>query len=229
MENLVAMLTANDYTRTDRAFSKPLIVHAVAGAGKTSLIRRFMKENAQVSAQTHGTPDPPNLTRKMITKVTAPKSNHFNILDEYCAFPLKGSWDACFADPLQHPDFAQEPHFIKETTHRFGPETCELIKSLGIPICPLGPSQVLTIKGLFEGEIFGKVICLDSDIAALACRHRIPISQPKQTIGLEFPTVTVLSSLPLSQVEDVTGAYISLTRHTKELHVRAPPETHSTA
>ena len=99
MEHLIALLTANGYTRTDSPLSKPLVVHAVAGAGKTTLIRDFLRTHSMTNAQTLGTPDKPNLTRKMIRQYSMPRANHFNILDEYCAQPLKGSWDAVFADP----------------------------------------------------------------------------------------------------------------------------------
>ena len=92
MDTLISLLTANGYSRTDLPISKPLVVHAVAGAGKTTLIREFLKLHPSVNAQTLGTPDKPNLSRKMIRQYSMPKANHFNILDEYCAQPLKGSW-----------------------------------------------------------------------------------------------------------------------------------------
>lgn len=155
MDRLIDLLTANGYSRTDHPISKPLVIHAVAGAGKTTLIRQFLKENPAINAQTLGTPDKPNLSRKMIRPHTGPKANHFNILDEYCAQPLKGSWDAVFADPLQHPDYALEPHFIKETSHRLGPSTCRLISELGILIYPGAEDQLVTRKGVFEGELYG--------------------------------------------------------------------------
>nr|BAU68242.1 25 kDa protein [Cactus virus X] len=224
METLTALLIANGYTRTDLPISKPLVIHAVAGAGKTTLIRQFLHQHSATNAQTLGTPDKPNLSRKMIRQFSMPKANHFNIvvtvlsslaleqvedstalyialtrhtLDEYCAQPLKGSWDAVFADPLQHPDYALEPHFIKETSHRLGPSTCELISSLGILIYPDSEDQVVTRKGVFESELFGVVIALDEAIFQLAGRHGLKPLCPKATIGLQFP---------------------------KELHVRCPTE-----
>lgn len=66
MDRLIDLLTANGYSRTDHPISKPLVIHAVAGAGKTTLIRQFLKENPAINAQTLGTPDKPNLSRKMI-------------------------------------------------------------------------------------------------------------------------------------------------------------------
>lgn len=227
MEHLISLLIANGYTRTDTPITKPLVVHAVAGAGKTTVIRQFLKESPAVNAQTLGTPDKPNLTRKMIRQYSMPKANHFNILDEYCAQPLKGSWDAVFADPLQHPDFTLEPHFIKETSHRLGRSTCELISSLGIFMLPDAEDQPVNIQGVFEGEIHGVVIALDEYIHKLAARHGLKPFCPKATIGLQFPIVTVLSSLPLEQVDDSTGLYIALTRHTQALHVRCPTEAHA--
>lgn len=229
MDILTSLLTANGYNRTDHPLSKPLVVHAVAGAGKTSLIREFMKVHPAVNAQTHGTPDKPNLSRKMIRQYSIPKANHFNILDEYCALPVKGSWDAVFADPLQHPDHALEPHFIKETSHRLGAQTCKLISDLGILIYPGAEDQPVVRKGVFEGELFGTVIALDQQIHDLAQRHGVRTFCPQATIGQQYPVVTVLSSNPLESVEDSTALYIALTRHTKELHVRCPPPPYPTS
>ena len=191
METLTALLIANGYTRTDLPISKPLVIHAVAGAGKTTLIRQFLHQHSATNAQTLGTPDKPNLSRKMIRQFSMPKANHFNILDEYCAQPLKGSWDAVFADPLQHPDYALEPHFIKETSHRLGPSTCELISSLGILIYPDSEDQVVTRKGVFESELFGVVIALDEAIFQLASRHGLKPLCPKATTGFSFAKYTV--------------------------------------
>ena len=229
MDTLISLLTTNGYSRTDLPISKPLVVHAVAGAGKTTLIREFLRLHPSVNAQTLGTPDKPNLSRKMIRQYSMPKANHFNILDEYCAQPLKGSWDAVFADPLQHPDFAVEPHFIKETSHRLGAQTCQLISDLGILIYPGAEDQPVSRKGVFEGELYGTVIALDSYIRDLAQRHGVKTLCPKATIGQQYPVVTVLSSLPLESVENSTELYIALTRHTQELHVRCPNPPHPSA
>ncbi|QIL68841.1 triple gene block protein 1 [Papaya virus X] len=228
MEKLIEILTADGYSRTDLPISKPLVIHAVAGAGKTETIRRFLKVWPATNAQTLGTPDKPNISRKMIRAFTGPKANMFNILDEYCAVPLKGSWDAVFADPLQHPDHALDPHFTKSVSHRVGPETCDILSDIGIEVTSVGESQTVSRTGVFDGELHGVLIALDLEIERLVRNHGLPVLCPRSTIGLQFPKVTVLSSIPLTHIEDVTSVYIALTRHTKELHVRAPPDPDTT-
>nr|BDX36186.1 triple gene block protein 1 [Plantago asiatica mosaic virus]BDX36191.1 triple gene block protein 1 [Plantago asiatica mosaic virus] len=225
MDVVVTALTANNFQRTSTPISKPLVVHAVAGAGKTTLIQNLLPDHPNLSAQTAGTPQPPNLTGAFIRKLTCPEPNKINLLDEYVALqPLKGSWDVVLADPLQHPGLALRPHFIKSVSHRLCPETTKLISKL---ICPCTSSRsensTIQFSGLFDGPLLGTIIALDSTTQALLRTHRAPFLCPTAALGLEFDVVTVVSSQPLEEVQDKVGLYISLSRHRHQLHVRSPP------
>nr|BDX36181.1 triple gene block protein 1 [Plantago asiatica mosaic virus] len=225
MDVVVTALTANNFQRTSTPISKPLVVHAVAGAGKTTLIQNLLPDHPNLSAQTAGTPQPPNLTGAFIRKLTCPEPNKINLLDEYVALqPLKGSWDVVLADPLQHPGLALRPHFIKSVSHRLCPETTKLISRL---ICPCTSSRsensTIQFSGLFDGPLLGTIIALDSTTQALLRTHRAPFLCPTAALGLEFDVVTVVSSQPLEEVQDKVGLYISLSRHRHQLHVRSPP------
>nr|BDX36176.1 triple gene block protein 1 [Plantago asiatica mosaic virus] len=225
MDVVVTALTANNFQRTSTPISKPLVVHAVAGAGKTTLIQNLLPDHLNLSAQTAGTPQPPNLTGAFIRKLTCPEPNKINLLDEYVALqPLKGSWDVVLADPLQHPGLALRPHFIKSVSHRLCPETTKLISKL---ICPCTSSRsensTIQFSGLFDGPLLGTIIALDSTTQALLRTHRAPFLCPTAALGLEFDVVTVVSSQPLEEVQDKVGLYISLSRHRHQLHVRSPP------
>nr|BAU45635.1 triple gene block protein1 [Hydrangea ringspot virus]BAU45641.1 triple gene block protein1 [Hydrangea ringspot virus] len=225
MDTLVSELQRLGYTRTNLPLSRPLVIHAVAGAGKSTLLRHLLTLPQPFYVQTHGIPDPPNLSQRYIRPANVPLSNHFNILDEYPAVPVKGSWDALIADPLQHPENCLPPHFTRNVTHRFGPDTCSLLSSLGIDIvsAPDSEQDTLTLSPIFEGTLQGQILALDTDCARLLEAHGVPFLCPRKVLGLEFPTVTVVSLSPLKQHPSPQELYIALTRHRKELHVLAPP------
>nr|AMY62719.1 triple gene block protein 1 [Plantago asiatica mosaic virus] len=224
MDVILSTLTSNNFQRTNTPISKPLVVHAVAGAGKTTLIQNLLPNHPNLSAQTAGTPQSPNLTGAYIRILTGLEVNKLNLLDEYAALqPLKGSWDVVLADPLQHPGLALRPHFVKSISHRLCPETTKLISKL---ICPCtssrSDSSIIQFSGLFEGPLLGTIIALDSTTQNLLQAHRAPFLCPTTALGLEFDTVTVVSARPLEEIQDKVGLYISLSRHRTQLHVRSP-------
>lgn len=229
MNHFINLLIEEGYVRTNEILTDTLVVHAVAGAGKSTLIRKFILQHPHARAYTHGVPDPPNLEGRFIQAFKGPDSTHFNILDEYCAEPLSGSWNVLIADPLQHKSQALRPHYIKKTSHRLGKATCSLLTSVGLEVTSEKEEDVVDYRGVFEGPLFGTVIALDSTARTLLCRHGIQPLCPSEVLGSEFDEVTVVSELPLHQVRLKHSLYIALTRHRKSLHVRAPPLPHSTS
>lgn len=220
---LTNLLTSKGFVRTNRPLSKPLVVHAVAGAGKSTVIREFLQEVFNSSGQTLGIPDPPTLEGAYIKAATVPLSNHFNILDEYSVQPLRHSWDAVFSDPLQNPAHPVRPHFICTVSHRLGPEVCDLLRDLGISISSSGSrSQTVFRGGVFESELKGTLIALDEEIRDLLTAHALNPVCPHEVLGRELPVVTVLSSQPIPNIKDRSGLYIALTRATDELRILAP-------
>lgn len=230
MNSLINLLEESGYSRTPVPLTTPLVVHAVAGAGKSSLIRSFLSGNPNARAFTTGVPDTRNLLGASIQAFDPnPPSHTFNILDEYPQGAGKGSFQALFADPLQHSNISsiRQPHFIKTTSHRLGPSTAELLTQLGFTVEGLGTAQVVSSEPIFGSTIKGQVIALDDLIADYLSAHRCPFKRPLQTLGAEFPVVTVLSSVPLREVCCKEHLYVALSRHTSELHVRDPSHTFS--
>lgn len=228
MNHFINLLTEEGYVRTNEILSDSLIVHAVAGAGKSTLIRKFISQHPQARAYTHGVPDPQNLEGRFIQGYQNPNPAHFNILDEYCAEPTPSFWNVLIADPLQHEASALRPHFIKRVSHRLGEATCSLLTEVGLHISSSKVEDLVDYQGIFEGPIFGTVIALDTTVRALLVRHGLHPLCPTEVLGLEFDEVTVVSELPLHQVRSKHLLYIALTRHRKVLHVRAPPLTDTT-
>ncbi|AUG45969.1 TGB1 [Babaco mosaic virus] len=227
MNHFIEVLTAQGFVRTNEPISEPLVVHAVAGAGKSSLVRQYISENPNSRAFTHGVPDPPNLTGRFIRPFRGPIEGCFNILDEYSAEPIVGNWQVLIADPLQHKPQALTPHYIKETSHRLGSNTCALLTSLGIRVNSTRTDDFVDYSGIFDKPLFGEVIALDRPTLDLLESHGILPHCAQKVLGQEFHTTTVLSSVPLNLVREKHLLYIALTRHKHKLHVRAPALTHT--
>lgn len=226
MNHFINLLLTKGFVRTNEPLESTLVVHAVAGAGKSTLIRQFLSEHPNARAYTHGIPDPPNLTGRCIQPFKTPSPEHFNILDEYCAEPITATWDVLIADPLQHKNLPRRPHYIKATSHRLGPDTCALLREVGIEVTPRESADKVVSSGIFEKPLYGEIISLDRPTLDLLRAHNLNPKCPQEVLGQEFPVVTVVSSIPLSQVRLKYQVYIALTRHLEELHVRAPANPH---
>lgn len=223
MNTLSNLLLSEGYQRTPRPLSEPIVVHAVAGAGKSTLIRKLLKQSDNFRAHTNGPPDPPTLDCTSILPFTSnPPQHTYNILDEYPLGQPKG-YKALFADILQHRNNHQQPHFIKTSSHRLGKTTTDFIQEhLTIPIEGTGSAELKSVLPVLGSPLFGTLIALTPEIARLLESHGAKFYCPDQVLGKEFPVVTVLSTLPLQALPDRNAAYIALTRHTQELHVRSP-------
>lgn len=223
MNHFINCLVAEGFVRTNEALTDSLVVHAVAGCGKSTLVRRFLEEQPLARAYTHGKPDPPNLEGRFIQAFRTPNPDHFNILDEYCKEPLSGKFQVLIADPLQYRTCPLRPHYVNHKSHRLGPETCRLLTKCGIRIESHRLDKDLVKRGgVFGSPLFGQVIALDRPSSDLLKAHGVRALCPVETIGQEYPVVTVVSSEPIENIRFKDQVYIALSRHTQELHVLAP-------
>nr|QIQ53106.1 TGB1 [Hosta virus X] len=216
--------TRPDFERTNTPLTKPLVIHAVAGAGKTTLLRDFLRANPLTNAQTLGTPDCPTLDGAYIRPFSGPVANLVNILDEYTAQPVTGSWDVLVADPLQHYERAKLPHYICKRSHRLCPATARLLRKLGLDIHSYREDESeISFSDIFSGQLEGTVLPLTPLCKDLLERHSCPFKCPSEFIGEQDDIITVVSEIPLSKHPDKTALYRALTRHTRRLNVLAPP------
>ncbi|BAJ17498.1 triple gene block 1 [Lagenaria mild mosaic virus] len=228
MNLFIEMLKENGFERTGLPLSSPLVVHAVAGAGKTTLIRKYLASNPNSLAFTHGIPDRRNLENRYLREFDSPVPGFFCILDEYPGGEYKEKWDVLIADPLQHENEPMSPHFIKATSHRFGKNTEDLLTGLGFNLIGLKESDRVNISHIFGGPILGEVIALEPAARHLLLDHGLKPHCPRSVLGQEFTEVTVVSFKPLSQFKDSADLYIALTRHSETLHVRTTGIPHPT-
>jgi hypothetical protein len=225
---LTRRLLTNGYHRTDepRAPGTPIVVHAVAGAGKTTFLRSLLTFR-DVEVFTAGTHDPPCLTGKHIRCARAPLPGAFNILDEYPAWPTYRTepWHALFADNLQHSQPSLRAHFTCDLTYRFGEATAAALRLLGFSIRTRLPAHAcagLSWANIFEGYIYGQVITLDAAAHHLALSHGLNPITAEAARGLEFDVTTVLTTA--EHVHDLPWkalVYVALTRHRRHCHLRS--------
>lgn len=228
MNHFINCLVAEGFVRTNEPLTDQLVVHAVAGCGKSTLIRKFLEEQPQARAYTHGKPDPPNLEGRFIQAFRSPNPEHFNILDEYCKEPITARFQVLIADPLQYRACHLRPHYTNHKSHRLGPATCKLISECGIRIESHREDQdLVTHGGIFGSPLLGQVIALDRPSSDLLKAHGVQALCPIETVGQEYPVVTVVSSKPLRSVSFKDQLYIALSRHTEELHVLSPELSHT--
>ncbi|BAA03051.1 triple gene block protein 1 [Papaya mosaic virus] len=230
MNHFINLLVAEGFVRTNEPLTDQLVVHSVAGSGKSTLIRKFLEEQPLARAYTHCRADPPNLEGRFIQPFKGPCPDHFNILDEYCKEPISAKFQVLIADPLQYRTQHLRPHYVNHKSHRLGPETCKLLSSLGIKVeSHRRDRDVVTLSGIFGSPILGQAIALDRSASDLLRAHGIQALCPIESIGQEYPVVTVVSSEPLRNVRFKDQVYIALSRHTEQLHVLSPEFPHTTS
>lgn len=201
----------SSYNRTSEPTNFPIVVHAVAGSGKTTIIRNILQAHPTLTAVTFGTPDPINLAGRRIAPPTTPA----DIVDEYLAGPTQPSAKLLLADPLQHRADPLRAHFTCNRTQRFGRDTCKLLNSLGVDVLSDKEDEV-TYADAYIAEPEGTIIALGEDSAQLLSDHSVEFLLPCQALGLTFDVVTVLTDAPLEE-QDFTSRYIACSRHRKKL------------
>lgn len=226
MEILLAELKKRNYVRTSTPLSSPLVVHTVAGAGKSSLIRSLLAACPSAQAFTFGSPDPPNLLGRFIKGPEFFSPGPFNLLDEY----LLGSFDpssfaAIFADPLQSEQTPLEAHFTLSHSFRLGSSTAFILAPY-LSILTSKPDSVL-LASLFLKRPEGLLISPCHILRGYLVSQGLSPLTPTASVGLNPSVVTaVLPEWPPTRFS--ADLYISLSRHSQRLLILVPyyvPET----
>lgn len=223
---LFNLLARAEFERTDTPSSTPIVIHAVAGAGKSSLLRQL---TAYYKVGTAAKPDPPSF-----------KGDHFtacvegiDILDEYqSAQTIPKSASILFGDPLQDPSQAHflRPHYLKTKSYRIGPEIAQALSQI-LAIQAFGSSKLLRGSAYLEDPV-GLVIAFEDQVCAILRKHQVEHSHPSEIRGVEVDTVTLYTSTSVLPKEHHSDLYVALTRSlakTLWLTLDATDAGHSTA
>ncbi|QCG75823.1 TGB1 [Sweet potato virus F] len=205
------------------ACNKPIVVNCVPGSGKSSFIRELIKVDSRFRAYTGGEPDFQSLTGRYLQKFEGEVDPHFiNILDEYQVVGQEhySKFAAIFGDPLQEIPRALYPQatFVCNFTRRFGRETAEYLRRLGVDITSEREDK-LTIEHIFSGKISGIVIAFEEVIIKLLNAHGCEFRRPQEVRGETFDKVTFICTGRRARECERHLVYIALTRHRELLQI----------
>jgi hypothetical protein len=213
MEIVTELLRKAGFQRTTHPISTPLVVHAVAGAGKTTILKALLQSGFTVCSPALHAGN--TLLGARVNEL--PSGEEFAV-DEYLKFDTLPACQVVFADPCQYHTPALTAHYVSTVTHRLGRATTELLQRF-LPITINSTKEdVVELQDLFVGEPQGQIIAIQEDVRELAIAHGLYPLRVCEAQGKEYPVVTVLSSQPLSEVP-AHQLYIALSRHTEKLVV----------
>jgi len=229
MDHIHHLLSAHGFTRTRLAKSKPIVVHAIAGSGKSTVIRKILSDLPNAKAYTLGKPDPYSLSNPTIKAFAQFKRGTLDILDEYGQLPLTdldSSFEFIFTDPYQAPtDNLFEPHYTLETTYRFGPNTCNLLnQAFQSNITSLVTKDNISFGSPYLVDPVGTILAFQPDTYLILCLHQASFFKVSDVIGYQWPVVTLYLACKISEIpeEERHLLFIGLTRHTESLLILGP-------
>ncbi|CAC87087.1 triple gene block protein 1 [Asparagus virus 3] len=217
---IVELLDFLGFTRSRRPFSLPLVVHGVAGSGKTYLLR---KVSSHFPHLVHCSFAPQIIDSNSGRKQAPVTSEPTDLLDEYLGGPnpLVRLLKVC--DPLQYDCPEPEvPHYVSLTTRRFCPLTTTLLNSLfGCDIVSLVDRNChIQIHDPYTDDPIGTVVSLSPDIGALLLRHGCATTPIADLWDVNLSVVSCyLHSLEEALTHYRAPLFLTLTRHTAELHI----------
>ncbi|QCY52825.1 triple gene block protein 1 [Euonymus yellow mottle associated virus] len=233
MDKFVSLLTEFEFQRTREPISsdRPLVIHGVAGCGKSTLVLKFLRLEPSASAFTSAKESARNLLGRQIEPITSLPAEIPNdrilLLDEYPKANLRDPWNlksfqVLLCDPLQFQEQVLPAHYISNVSKRFGKNTCDLLKAKLDITCSSSRFDSVTEASCYEVDPEGHVIGLDTDICHLARQHSLSTDDPTNCLGQTYPTVTVLSCEASLKHVPQHLAYIALTRHRTKLIILSP-------
>ncbi|ABG48661.1 ORF 2 [Malva mosaic virus] len=220
LDYLIKLLEFNNFPRTNLDFSLPLVVHGVAGCGKSTIISKLAKAFPTLVVASF---TPQILDGNTGRKQVAVDGSPVDILDEYLSGPTPSVRLALFCDPLQYScEKPRLPHFISLTTHRFCPLTADFLNSkFGCEIISLRQDSCEIVEAdPFATDPEGVVITFEPEVKSILERHQCFPTDISTLWGKNLETVSVyLSSFDTCLDSFRTDLFLSLTRHTKKLLV----------
>nr|UZP17222.1 Triple gene block 1 Protein [Daphne virus X] len=224
----IAYQLSEVFNRTQRPLSLPIVVHAIAGSGKSTCIRGILDLFSNSAAFTFGKPDPFSLERKTIKPFSCYRPAPITIIDEYgfTNEPIPEGTFVILTDPYQSfREELYEPHFTSLKTYRLGPTTCFIINQLfETELTSLAEKETVSFHNIYNFEPVGTIIAFQSEVCELLRTHKARFFHPSEVLGKEFPIVTLILSENLADIPQSERylLFICLSRHSHRLHILTP-------
>nr|DAC85623.1 TPA_asm: triple gene block protein 1 [Date palm-associated virus A] len=231
MNKFEKRLVDSGFVRTSLPSSSPLVVHAVPGSGKTSLLRKLITEEPTFCCFTCGQPDPPNLSGNYIHKYFQGcyRSDKFCILDEYLLADDISHFDIVLSDPLQcRKHQILGAHYIKRESHRVPRSVCDFLRNLGFEI-ESSCEGTLSINNFFsEVDLSAVSVCIQKEVFDFCKQQNLICKFPSEVQGLEFEKVNIFVDNSSEELKS-TEFYTVATRASKNLNLYLTNESKTTS
>nr|WAB21223.1 triple gene block protein 2 [Banmivirus BanMMV] len=217
LENLKQLIESFEFVATDNPITDKIIIHGVAGCGKSTLTRELVKDSNfnVVNALSN---ERFNLTGQYIKKEPIALENKINVLDEYLSIDNHEGFQVLLADPFQYNQKPYLANYIKSKSHRFKKELVPILSELGIEV-EVEEEGLNIIKGsAYDIEPKGQIICIEEEVAKYVAEHNLEVYHPCCVQGQEFEAVTFYHRKGLQEISR-SDLYIALTRVKTELRL----------
>lgn len=215
VEKLKRLIEESGFTATSNKIVDVIVIHGVAGCGKSTLTKELAKDNNFniVNALSN---EEFNLEGQFIKRELITFNDKINVLDEYLSVDCQEGFQVLLADPFQYEKAPLLANYIKKVSHRFKKELLPVLSEIGIEIEAEKEGLKITKGSAYEIEPKGKVITTEEQVAKYVLSHGINICYPNCVQGQEFDIVTFYHCKDLKELKR-SELYVALTRVREEL------------
>lgn len=217
LENLKQLIENFGFTATGNPVTDKIVIHGVAGCGKSTLTKELLKDNNFNIVNALSKEDF-DITGQYIKKELTTFDSKINVLDEYLSVDCHKGFQVLLADPFQYKGKPYLANYIKKKSHRFKKELVPILLELGVEV-EVEEEGLNIIKGsAYEIEPKGKVISVEEEVVKYVSEHGLEIHYPSCIQGQEFDVVTFYHKEDLKAL-DRSDVYVALTRVREELRL----------
>lgn len=217
VEKLKNLIEANGFTATGNNIADKIVIHGVAGCGKSTLTKALAKDE-NYNVVNILSKEEFDLAGSCIKREIVTFDNKINVLDEYLSVDCHDGFQVLLADPFQYKKIPYSANYIKKKSHRFKKELIPLLLEIGIE-AEAEEEGLCIIKGsAYEEEPKGRIISIEEEVVEYVSKHGLNVCYPSCVQGQEFEIVTLYHSKELRELER-SELYIALTRVKNELRI----------
>lgn len=217
LEKLRRLIEEFGFVTTDNLITDKIIIHGVAGCGKSTLTKELANDN-NFNVVNALSDEKFDLTGQYIKRDLTTFVDKVNVLDEYLCVDNHEGFQVLLADPFQYTQKPYPANYIKKKSHRFKRELVPILLELGIEIEVEEGGLDISRGSAYIIEPKGQVICIEEEVAKYVSEHGINVCYPCCVQGQEFEAVTIYHKKELKELER-SNLYIALTRVKTELRL----------